>query len=115
MSFELVLSLLSMQFGFGTKKYTFENGKITTATEYAGTKQDQLQELNKQRQQAIEYITGLARAVMWFSNTFSGTSYDINTEIKIDFNDSYIRDEESELEDMRNDALQFGIPKLTQW
>nr|DAH23238.1 MAG TPA: portal protein [Caudoviricetes sp.] len=114
-AFELVLSLLSMSFGFGTKKYTFENGKITTATEYAGTKQDQLQELNKQRQQAIEYITGLARAVMWFSNTFSGTSYDINTEIKIDFNDSYIRDEEAELEDMRNDALQFGIPKLTQW
>lgn len=114
-TFELVLSLLSMQFGFGTKKYTFENGKITTATEYAGTKQDQLQELNKLRQQAIEYITGLARAVMWFSNTFSGTSYDVNTEIKIDFNDSYIRDEESELEDMRNDALQFGIPKLTAW
>lgn len=114
-AFELVLSLLSMSFGFGTKKYTFENGRITTATEYAGTKQDQLQELNKQRQQAIEYITGLARAVMWFSNTFSGTSYDINTEIKIDFNDSYIRDEEAELEDMRNDALQFGIPKLTQW
>ena len=114
-AFELVLSLLSMSFGFGTKKYTFENGRITTATEYAGTKQDQLQELNKQRQQAIEYITGLARAVMWFSNTFSGTSYDINTEIKIDFNDSYIRDEEAELEDMRNDALQFGIPKLTAW
>jgi A118 family predicted phage portal protein len=114
-AFELVLSLLSMSFGFGTKKYTFENGKITTATEYAGTKQDQLQELNKQRQQAIQYITGLVRAVIWYSNTFSGTAYDIDTEIKIDFNDSYIRDEEAELEDMRNDALQFGIPKLTQW
>ena len=32
-AFELVLSLLSMSFGYGTKKYTFENGKITTATE----------------------------------------------------------------------------------
>lgn len=114
-TFELVLSLLSMSFGFGTKKYTFENGKITTATEYAGTKQDQLQELNKQRQQAIQYITGLVRAVIWYSNTFSGTAYDVDTEIKIDFNDSYIRDEKAELEDMRNDALQFGIPKLTQW
>lgn len=114
-TFELVLSLISMQFGFGSKKYTFEDGRITTATEYAGTKQDQLQELNKQRQQAIKYITGLSRAVMWFSNTFCGTAYDIDTEIKIDFNDSYIRDEESELEDMRNDALQFNIPKLVEW
>ena len=52
---------------------------------------------------------------MWYSNTFSGTAYDIDTDIKIDFNDSYIRDEEAELEDMRNDALQFGIPKLTVW
>lgn len=114
-TFELILSLVSMQFGFGTKKYTFENGKITTATEYIGTKQDQLQELNKQRQQAVKYITGLTRAVMWFSNTFMDTDYDIDEEIKVDFNDSYIRDEESELEDMRNDALQFNIPKLTQW
>ncbi len=114
-TFELILSLVSMQFGFGTKKYTFENGKITTATEYAGTKQDQLQELNKQRQQAVRYITGLTRAVMWYSNTFLGTAYNIDEEIKIDFNDSYIRDEDAELEDMRNDAIQFNIPKLTQW
>ena len=64
---------------------------------------------------AVQYITGLARAIMWYSNTFSGTAYDIDTDIKIDFNDSYIRDEEAELEDMRNDALQFGIPKLTMW
>lgn len=32
-AFELVLSLISMQFGYGSKKYTFENGKITMATE----------------------------------------------------------------------------------
>lgn len=114
-TFELVLSLLSMQFGFGTKKYTFENGRITTATEYSGTKQDQLQELNKQRQQALKYITELVRAVIWYSNTFQGTDYDINTEIKVDFNDSYIKDDEAELEDMRNDALQFNIPKLIIW
>ena len=40
----------------------------------------------------VQYITGLARAIMWYSNTFSGTAYDIDTDIKIDFNDSYIRD-----------------------
>lgn len=33
--------------GHGTKKYSFENGQITTATEYIGERQDQMQELNE--------------------------------------------------------------------
>lgn len=57
-AFELALSLLSMSFGYGTKKYSFENGQITTATEYVGERQDQMQELNRQRQEAIRYIQG---------------------------------------------------------
>lgn len=67
-AFELVLSLLSMQFGYGSKKYTFENGKITTATEYIGTKQDAMQEFNKQRKQATDYIEDIVHAAMWFSD-----------------------------------------------
>ena len=46
--FETCLSLLSMSFGYGTKKYTFENGQIKTATEYIGERQDAMQELQKQ-------------------------------------------------------------------
>ena len=114
-AFELVLSLLSMMFGYGTKKYSFENGKITTATEYIGERQDAMQELNKQRQQAIRYIQDICRAVMWYSNTFQGTGYDINAEITVDFDDSYITDKEAELERKRNDALSFDIPELTVW
>lgn len=41
-TFELLLSLLSLMFGYGTKKYSFENGQITTATEYIGERQDQM-------------------------------------------------------------------------
>ena len=44
---ELLLSLLSMMFGYGTKKYSFENGNITTATEFVLSRQDAMQELNK--------------------------------------------------------------------
>lgn len=114
-AFELVLSLLSMSFGYGTKKYTFENGKITTATEYIGTKQDSMQELNKQRKQAEDYITDIIHAAMWFSNTFQSTSYDVTEELSIEFDDSYITDKESDLERKRNDALSFDIPQLTIW
>lgn len=114
-AFELVLSLLSMSFGYGTKKYTFENGKITTATEYIGTKQDSMQELNKQRKNATDYITDIIHAAMWFSNQFLGTGYNQEEKLSIEFDDSYITDKESELERKRNDALSFDIPQLTVW
>lgn len=114
-AFELALSLLSMSFGYGTKKYSFENGQITTATEYIGERQDQMQELNRQRQEAISYIQDICRAVMWFSNTFHGTSYNLEEDILVDFDDSYITDKEAELERKRNDALSFDIPELTIW
>ena len=114
-AFELALSLLSMSFGYGTKKYSFENGQITTATEYVGERQDQMQELNRQRQEAIRYIQDICRAVMWFANTFQGESFNLDQEILVDFDDSYITDREAELERKRNDALSFDIPELTVW
>ena len=114
-SFELALSLLSMSFGYGTKKYSFENGQITTATEYVGERQDQMQELNRQRQEAIRYIQDICRAVMWFANTFQSKAFNLEQEILVDFDDSYITDREAELERKRNDALAFDIPELTVW
>ena len=114
-AFELALSLLSMSFGYGTKKYSFENGQIKTASEYLGERQDQMQELNRQRQEAIRYIQDICRAVMWFANTFQGKSFNMDQEILVDFDDSYITDREAELERKRNDALAFDIPELTVW
>lgn len=114
-AFELALSILSMSFGYGTKKYSFENGQITTATEYIGERQDQMQELNRQRQEAVKYIQDICMAVMWFSNTFNGTNYSLDTEILVNFDDSYITDKETDLERKRNDALSFEIPKLLIW
>lgn len=114
--FELVLSLISLSFGYGTKKYTFENGKITTATEYIGEKQDSMQELNKQRKQATDYITDIIHAAMWFSNSFNGTSYNVEENLSIEFDDSYIEDKQAKLESMRADALSFGdVPILKVW
>lgn len=113
-AFELVLSLLSMQFGYGSKKYTFENGQIKTATEYIGTKQDAMQELNKQRKQATAYIEDIIHAAMWFSNQFSGTSYNEEEPLSIEFDDSYVEDKQTKLEAMRADAVTFqDIPWLT--
>lgn len=115
-AFELNLSLLSSTFGYGTKKYSFENGQIKTATEYAGERQDSMQELNKQRAEAKQYLTDICKAVLWFSNTFQRTNWNLEEEIGIDFDDSYITDRQAEQEGKRADALSFQqIPKLTVW
>lgn len=115
-TFELLLSLFSMSFGYGTKKYTFENGKITTATEYIGEKQDSMQELNKQRKQSEDYITDIIHAAMWFSNQFCDTHYNVEEALSIEFDDSYIEDKVTKLESMRADALSFAeVPILKVW
>ena len=111
--FELILSLLSMSFGYGTKKYTFENGQIKTATEYIGERQDAMQELNKQRKQAVDYICDIVNAAVWFSNNFSKTTLNENIVYTVEFDDSYIEDRVTKLESMRADAISFpDVPWL---
>lgn len=111
---ELCLSLFSMTFGFGSKKYTFENGQIQTATQYIGERQDSMQELNKQRKESTDYISHLLKAMMWFSNTFCNTSFDLDAEVCIDFDDSYIEDKNTRIESLRTDAHFFSdIPEFT--
>lgn len=113
-AFELCLSLFSMTFGFGSKKYVFEQSQIQTATQYIGERQDCMQELNKQREEARQYIIGIVRAILWFSNTFQNTSFDLTADICIDFDDSYIEDKNTIMESMRTDAQAFSdIPEFT--
>ena len=104
---ELALSLLSMSFGYGTKKYTFEQSQIQTATQYIGERQDEIQELNKQRHEASDYIVGIVQAIIWFSNTFQGTNWTLDDEVCVEFDDSFIIDRETQLAGMRQDALSF--------
>lgn len=113
-TFETCLSLLSMMFGYGTKKYTFESGQIKTATEYIGERQDAMQELNRQRAESESYIKDIVRAVIWFSNRFNGTDWDVDEDICIEFDDSYVNDKQTEIENMRQDAIQFpNVPEFT--
>ena len=97
-----------------TSKYVFEQNQIQTATQYIGERQDCMQELNKQREEARQYISGIVRAILWFSNTFQNTSFDLTADICIDFDDSYIEDKNTRMESMRTDAQTFSdIPEFT--
>lgn len=106
-SIELLLGLLSQQFGFGTKRYSFDQstGEVVTATQYIGERQDMMQELNRQRHEAKTYIGDMIRALLWFSNTYHGTAWNVDADILVEFDDSYIADKDAQLESMRNDIL----------
>lgn len=113
-SLELSLSMLSLSFGYGTKKYTFENGRILSATEYVGERQDSMQEINKQRNACAAYINELVDAIISLYNMANGSNYVID-EVMVDFDDSYVEDRQAVAKRMRDDALSFGIEKLTLW
>lgn len=102
---EMLLSVMGMEFGYGTKKYTFEQTQLQTATQYIGERQDMMQELNKQRFQATQYIEGIIRAALWFDNQFRGTKHNLDDPISIEFDDSYIESKAEKLESYRQDAL----------
>ena len=102
---ELMLDMLSMKFGFGTKRYSFKDGQVTTATEYIGERQDMMQELNKQRQEAVQYIEGIIRAALWFRDRSKPNAGRSAEKITIEFDDSYIENKAEKLESLRQDAL----------
>jgi len=111
-TFELLLGLLSQQYGYGNKKYTFEHGTVTTATQYILEKSAEMQSLNKQRFQSIQYIEGISKAMRWFANKYQDKSYDVNVPLNIDFDDSVITDKQAKLDSMRTDIISFEIPKI---
>jgi hypothetical protein len=75
-----------------------------------------MQELNKQRKNATDYIEDIIHAAMWFSNQFHGTNYNLDEVLSIAFDDSYVEDKQTKLEDMRADALSFAeVPILKVW
>ncbi len=104
---ELLLSIMSAKFGFGTRKYKFEGTEIETAAQYIGERQDMMQELNRQRYQAKQYIRGIVRAVVWFANTYQGAGLSdlADDDIKIEFDDSYIESKSDRLESYRQDVI----------
>lgn len=103
---ELMLNLMSQQFGYGTRKYSLDpSGGVVTATEYIGERQDMLQELGRQRHEAKEYITGVVRAILWFSNAYWMTAWNVNADVLVEFDDSMVLDKRTILEDMRADVI----------
>ena len=79
-----MLNLFSFKCGLGCHRYDFENGKVTTATEYNGSRQDLVASANKNQ---------------------------IPIEGSVNWDDSYITDAETRMTQMRDDALSGLLPR----
>jgi hypothetical protein len=64
-----------------------------------------MQELNRQRFEAREYICGVVRAVLWFANRFLERDFGLDADVRIEFDDSYITNRSALMDMMRKDVL----------
>lgn len=97
------INFLSFKCGFGTERYKFEKGTVTTATQVISENSDMYRTLQKHELILDDVIKELIRIIIRLGiyTGVSGISEDV--EIKIDFDDSIIEDKQSErMQDMQD-------------
>lgn len=104
------LDYLSFKCGFGTKHYQFNAGSVVTATQYMGDKQELIQNAAKHYIVVERALISLVRSILWIGKEVIGAPVDPDTQIKVNFEDSYIIDKESErqrdLQEVRDGLMQ---------
>ena len=106
-----MLNLFSFKCGLGCHRYSFELGKVTTATEYNGSRQDLVQGANKNQIPIEAALTGILRSILWAAKNLLGAAVDPETSISVNWDDSYITDAETRVNQMREDALAGLVPR----
>ncbi|MGN0706899.1 MAG: hypothetical protein ACI4JC_02750 [Faecalibacterium sp.] len=107
-----MLNLFSFRCGLGCHRYSFELGKISTATEYNGSRQDLVQSANKNQIPIETALIGILRAILWAAKNLLGADVDPDTSISVNWDDSYITDQETRINQLRDDALSGLVPRF---
>lgn len=110
---QFALDNLSFKLGFGTHYYSFENGKLTTATEAVISRKDFVDNMNKVRKSVVEYLKGVCKALLLSEKILGNSNINENQEIKIEENDTFLQDDETTREKYRQDAQAGFISKKT--
>ena len=106
-----MLNLFSFKCGLGCHRYNFENGKVTTATEYNGSRQDLIASANKNQIPIEGALIAITRAILWAAKELQKAVVIPDTPISINWDDSYITDAETRMTQMRDDALSGLLPR----
>lgn len=97
------LNFLSFKCGFGTERYKFERGTITTATEVISENSDMYRNLCKHKIILNKALEELIRIIIRLGIAL-GESLNLETKITINFDDSIIEDKEAERQSDRQDV-----------
>lgn len=104
------LDYLSFQCGLGTQHYRFDPVSVKTATEYTGDRQDMRQHARKHQIPLRAALVRLMRGILWAAKTIQGADVDPETEITVEFGDSFFTDENAERMQMAQDARDGFLP-----
>lgn len=106
-----MLNLFSFKCGLGCHRYDFENGKVTTATEYNGSRQDLVASANKNQIPIEGALIAIIRAILWAAKDLQKATVVPDTPISVNWDDSYITDAETRMTQMRDDTLSGLLPR----
>ncbi len=112
------LDYLSFKVGFGTKHYQFNAGSIVTATQYAGDKQDLIQNAHKHFIQVESFLHTLVKAILYVGHSFIDPAVNEKSQISVTFDQSPLIDEAAErLQDKQdvNDGVMAKWEYRMKW
>ena len=108
------LNYLSMKCGFGTQRYRFEQGGVTTATEVISENSDMYRTLQKHEIVLDAVIKSLIKIIIRLGIVAKVPGLSEGTEITIDFDDSIIEDKQTERKEDRQDVA-MGVMSLAEY
>ena len=98
------LNFLSFKCGFGTERYRFEKGNVTTATQVISENSDMYRTLKKHEIILDDVIRELIGIIIRLGIVLHVPGLNEDTEIGIDFDDSIIEDKQAERQSDRQDV-----------
>lgn len=107
------LNYLSMRVGFGTERYKFDNGNITTATQVISENSDMFRTIKKHELILDAALKQLVRIIIRLGNVL-GAGLPEDTEITIDFDDSIIEDKTAERQSDRQE-VSMGVMSRAEY
>lgn len=108
------LNFLSFKCGFGTERYKFEKGTVTTATQVISENSDMYRTIKKHEIILEDVIKELVMIIVRLGITMKVPGITEDIEIKIDFDDSIIEDKASERQQDRQD-VSMGIMRHEEY
>lgn len=108
------LNFLSFKCGFGTERYRFERGSVTTATQVISDNSDMYRSLKKHEIILEEVIKNLIGVIIRLGIALRVPGITEDIEITIDFDDSIIEDKTSERQQDRQD-VSMGVMRHDEY